>query len=286
MNCIFPYNITIKKIIDTYNNSINNFDKQYLLNKVFKELLYFLQIDLDAQKKEIIQATKYIKNINEWKKNELIVLYGSLLEQEIANTLINWQLSPIFNNTTGNIINMCNNKRMEQFDIIVSSLQNNSLYGFDVKHGTIFRKAYLQYHKLFMYNVAFNINNLSKIYIKYKYQAEQEYKQKINPYVLLVCYDLLSQYNYEHQTEYYRNIFNDEPNHIEKVCFVVNLNILFKSYIDEDGEQIFYFNKKSPYVLSLYDNTYLNYFYNLYAIDITSPACMTLHNFIKKYLIN
>ena len=285
MNCILPYNLTIKNIIDTYNSNDNNFDKQYLLNKVFNELLYFLQIDFKAQQQEIQIATQNINNINEWKKKELIVLYGSLLEQEIANTLINYQLSPIFNNTTGNIINMHNKTKMEQFDIVVSSLKDNSLYGFDIKHGTVIRKAYNLYNKLFIYNVAFNSENLTKIYIKYTSKAQQAYKQKIKPYILLVCYDLLTQYNFNHQSEYYQYIFNDKPNHIEKVCFLIDLEYLFKSYMDEDNDKIIFFNKNSPYILSLYNLTHQNYFYNLYAINISSPICCTLHKFIINNLI-
>lgn len=308
MNCLLPYNITIKKIINRLEQSdkmkqFNNISKeqvikellaisgidssdtnQYMLKKVFTELLYFLQINPLLQYEEIKKSTINVKDIYKWIEKEIIVLYGSLLEQEIANLLIHHQLSPIFTNTTNSIINMHNRMKMEQFDLVVQSLRDNSYHGFDIKHGTIFRKT-LSQNKLYIYNSGLKTDNIIKIYNNYTQSAEKDFKHKINSYILFVCYDMLTRYNYDNQSDYYRQILNDIPNHTEKVCFVIDLKQLFKTVTDDDNDERCIFNKKSPYILSLYNQTKLNYYDNVFAININSPICMTLKDFILTKLV-
>ena len=107
-------------------------------------------------------------------------------------------------------------------------------------------------------------------------------------YLILVCFDMLTKINYENQAEFYQLAFNDIPNHIEKVCFVIDIEKLFvidNSFGDDDKV----LDTQSEYLLKLeneveYDNVKAIY-KDKYAVRVDSPISMTLKDFINQRLI-
>lgn len=305
MNCLFPYKATVGSIIKEYksNRFFSNmlFDKHYMIKKVFKELIDYLQVDEKLQKMEINKAIKsfipctlpeqqYNEEVYNWLVKELNVLIGALYEQEMADIFINYQLTPDFTNTTGKFINMTDFSKMKMPDIIVQSFQDESYYAFDIKSGIIWRKQLtdtVEKSPIWVYNTGFTVKKINELYFSFKQRIEQQVKNTVHMYVLFVCYDMLTKVNFDHQAEFYQLAFNDTPNHVEKVCFALDLEQLF---VDDDNfinDKVF--NSKSEYLLKLkdeveYDETKAM-FLDKYAVRLDSPICMTLKDFIHSKLI-
>ena len=295
MNYIFPYKATINNILKAYYSTSFQynrlFDKYYMIKKVFKELLTYLQIDEYKQKQElnkIIERYKDNNKIYNWMAKELNVLIGSLYEQEIANILYNYQLTPDFTNTSGNIINFTEYNRMKMPDLLVQSLKDQSYHAFDIKSGMVWRKKLDEQDSIWIYNTGLTAKKLNELYFSFKYKMEYQLRKPVHMYLLLVCFDMLTQVNYENQAEIYQQVFNDIPNHIEKVCFVIDIEKLFIADDAFDNkDQIL--NINSEYLLKLenevdYDNIKALY-KNKYAIKVNSPVSIIFKDFINQYLI-
>ena len=297
MNYLFPYKATIGNILKNYYSTSfqynQQFDKHYMIKKVFKELLTYLQIDDYRQKQElqaVMNKFDTIEQVYNWLAKELNVLIGSLYEQEIANIFINYQLTPDITNTFSNIINFSEYNKMKMPDMVIQSIKDNSYHAFDIKSGMVWRKKLndnLEQSPLWVYNSNLTSKKINELYFNFKYKIENQLKQSVHMYILFVCYDMLSQINYEHQAEFYQLAFNKEPNHVEKVCFVIDLDKLFTADDNFDNEKIL--NTNSEYLLKLeneveYDNIKKMY-HNKYAIRVDSPISIVLNDFINQKLI-
>ena len=298
MNYIFPYKVTINSILKAYYSTSFQynrlFDKQYMIKKVFKELLTYLQIDEYKQKQELHKIIDKYKNndkIYDWMAKELNVLIGSLYEQEMANILYNYQLTPDFTNTSGNIINFTEYNKMKMPDLLVQSLKDQSYHAFDVKSGMVWRKKLndeSEQNSIWLYNTGLTAKKLNELYFSFKYKMERQLRKPVHMYLLLVCFDMLTRVNYENQAEFYQQIFNDIPNHIEKVCFVIDIEKLFiADNTFGDGDQIL--NIDSEYLLKLENEVehdkVKTLYKDKYAVRIDSPISIVFKDFINQYLI-
>jgi len=298
MNYILPYKMTINNILKNYYSTSFQynklFDKQYMIKKVFKELLMYLQIDEYKQKLElqkIIDKYKDNTKIYNWMAKELNVLIGSLYEQEIANILYSYQLTPEFTNTFDNVINFTEYNKMKMPDLLVQSIKDNSYHAFDVKSGMVWRKKLDDQNKqnpIWIYNTGLTTKKLNELYFSFKYKMEQQLKKPVHMYLILVCFDMLTTINYENQAEFYKLAFNDNPNHIEKVCFVIDIEKLF--IVDDTfGDEDKILNIQSEHLLKLeneveYDNVKAIY-KDKYAVRADSSISIIFKNFINQYLI-
>ena len=301
-----PYNLTVFRILTLYRDTTQPLVlRRYVIRKTFQELLQlFLHVDLKSQLQAIKEAIhkKYHIDISEEVRleeipdefiiKELPVLIGTLYELDIVTMLQIHQLNPLFNNTFGNYVNMSDGSKMKAFDIVVSSLKDNQLYAFDVKHATIWRKS-LQQDKIYLTNTSFSSVKINEVFSRYVVEAEKMYNCSVNSYLLFVCYDLLENslsgfyeddmlHSYH---DYFKKVFNGERcDNLEKACFVINLKQLCKQV---DGEYVF--NRNTPNILSLEDEVLFSnskqIYHNKFAIDITSSACIRLDNFIQQYLV-
>lgn len=298
MNYILPYKMTINNILKNYYSTSFQynklFDKHYMIKKVFKELLTYLQIDEYKQKQELQKIIdKYNDNIKiyNWMAKELNVLIGSLYEQEIASILYSYQLTPEFTNTFDNVINFTEYNKMKMPDILVQSINDESYHAFDIKSGMVWRKKLddrIEQSPIWIYNTGLTAKKLNELYFSFKYKMERQLKQPVHMYLILVCFDMLTKINYENQAEFYQLAFNDIPNHIEKVCFVIDIEKLFiiDNSFDDDDKIL---DTQSEYLLKLeneveYDNVKAIY-KDKYAIRVDSPISMTLKDFINQQLI-
>lgn len=280
------YNIPYHKISSIKQSQ----DKTEILDLVSK-LFFYLQVDQQAQKEEIKKAFSRQKHFNtlvDYYRSIIDVLIGSLYENDVATVLQSYQLNPQFSNTVGQVINLTSYSKMKNADIIVTSLKNNLIYGFDVKFGTLWRQSSNTKH-IYVTNSGLTENKLKEIYDDFKYKLKQQYGSSFHKvYLLLVCYDMLSQVNYLGQSILYQSVFNQLPNRIDKVMFVVDIEKLFYSLIDE-GLTGYAFDSHSPYLIDNYKATGKDYYAtshgHQYSIKINSDIAVTLEQFIKNELI-
>ena len=286
---LLPYHI-VQHII----NNGDREEKKDLIQSLFVKLM----VDQTQQKYECKKLRQQGKAL--YTKDTANVLVGTLYENDIAWSLIYKGLRPIFNNTRGHYVNLVDYDRMKVFDIVVRSVKDNTLYGFDVKFGTIWRK-HTNNNNIYITNTGITDYKLREIYNDFKQDLRQrETNNNNHSYIILVCYDLLEQYQYENYNKIYQNIFGKIPHSIYDVSFVVDVDALFKTVIDE---QSFYTTtgELSDNTRDILDKSYLlnlhtasndieNHYYHAdgsttYSILVNSPVCYTLDDFINKYLL-
>lgn len=328
MNYLLPYKATVGNVIKQYrsqtfyNNSL--FDKQYMLKKVFKELIEYLHVDEQLQKQEINKAiarinqkqlanAQYEEAIYDWLLQETNVLIGSLYEQEVASLLMNYQLTPDFTNTVGKFINMTNYAKMKMPDLTVQSLKDGSYHAFDVKSGTIWRKQ-LQIKNdtsdndnvataadtiadnnvntqiikspIWAYNTGITIKKLNELYFVFKQKIEQDLKVPVHIYVMFICYDMLTKVNLYNQAQYYQLAFNDIPNHAEKVCFVVDIEKLFieDKTFNDADDKVI--DSNSPYLLRLENEVEYSDMRNIYTNKFAIRLDSPISQTLKDFVQN
>ena len=288
---LLPYHV-----VEPFIKNSSREAKQDLIQSLFVRLMVDQAQQKNECKKLIVRGEKlYTETIAN-------VLVGTLYENDVAWSLIYKGLRPIFNNTRGNYVNLVDYNKMKVFDIAVRSLKDNTLYGFDVKFGTIWRK-HTNNDNIYITNTGITNYKLYEIYKDFKQDLQQRERDNNNhSYLLLVCYDLLEQYKYNNYNQCYKHIFGKVPHSIYDVAFVVDVDALFKTIIDKQsfytvtGEKSCGDNTRDvldkAYLLNLHtaiDDT-SNYYHHKdgsiqYAIQINSPVCYTLDNFINKHLI-
>ena len=271
------------------NNLLQQGDEQ-LLHKKFKEIIDLSQIDADKQLDEI---RLFLKDPDlTWETIPLSFLYrefpvfiGYIYEQNIVNILRMYQLEPLFNNSLGNYVNIRDGYKMKEADVIVRSLKDNQLYAFDVKHSMVWRKALP--NKLVIYNSGMTKQKYEELINSFKAKLEERYNEKVNIYFLLICYDMLTQINYDDQSKYYEQFMNDVPNHAEKVSFVIDIIKLMREHVDFENEKYYVLDKNLTNDIFALENDVNNkaLYMNKYGVYVTSSICSTLRNFITDKLI-
>ena len=278
------YNIPYH-IIDQVKKST---DSQEISDTV-KKLFFYLQVDQLAQDLEVQEAfkrQKKFKTLTDYYKSLLDVLIGSLYENDVATVLQSYQLHPQFSNTVGQVVNLTHYSKMKNADIIVQSLKGNLLYGFDVKFGTIWRKD-TNTKNIYATNSGITRDKLREIYDDFRKKLCKEYLAPLKKvYLLLVCYDMLSQVNFLGQSSLYQLVFNRVPNRIDKVMFVIDVDKLFKQAVDLQG---YVFDYRSPYLIDNFLATGLPFYDtshgHQYSIKLNSEIVQPLDQFINDNLI-
>lgn len=281
------YNIPYHKI-DSIKKSNNPVD----ITNIVKQLFFYLQVDQTAQHIELQKAFKQQKkytSITDYYKSIIDVLIGSLYENDVSTILQSYQLKPQFANTIGQVINFTCYNKMKNADIVVQSLKDKLLYGFDVKFGTIWRKD-TNMKNIYATNSGITRDKLKEIYDDFRQKLKYEYSTSLNKvYLLLVCYDMLSEVNFLGQSNFYQSVFQRVPNSIDKVMFVVDVDDLFTIDNSDDNLSGYRFNYNSPYLLDNFLATNLSYYDTIhghqYSIKLNSDIVMPLDKFIHDKLI-
>lgn len=280
------YNIPYHEI-----DAVKRSSEQDIVNKV-NELFYYLQVDQKAQELEVDRAfirQKRYTTKSAFYRSIIDVLIGSLYENDVATILQSYQLKPEFSNTVGKVINFTYYDKMKNADVIVKSLKDNLLYGFDVKFGTIWRKD-TNSKNIYVTNSGIYQWKLKELYDDFRKKLQKDYKTPLKKiYLLLVCYDMLPQVNFMGQSSIYQTVFKRMPNHIEKVMFVVDVDKLFIKNDDPENLLGYSFDKKSPYLIDNYLSTGQDYYAkssgHQYSIKINSDIAEPFDQFIQNHLI-
>ena len=280
------YNIPYHEI-DKVKKS-NRQEKIDLINKLFN-ILQINHIQQDIEINEALSRQKRFTDKFDFIFSNVDVLYGSIIENDVATIFQSYQLNPFFTNTVGQVINFTDGYKMKSADIAVKSLKNNLLYGFDVKYGTVWRK-HTDNNNFYLTNSGIYPSKLNEIRKLFKEKLIKTYNMPTDKvYLLFVCYDCLSTVNYLGQADIYKNVFHSSPNNIQKVMFVVDVDKLFKTITDEFEYEVF--DKTSSYIIDNYLSTNQYYYLNnsgehQYSIKINSDITIPLDKFINNYLID
>lgn len=283
------YNIPYHKI-DTVKRSNNIQD----VNNMIKQLFFYLQVDQKAQEIEVQKAfsrQKKFKLLTDYYRSIIDVLIGSLYENDVATILQSYQLKPEFSNTVGQVINFNYYSKMKNADIVVQSLKDQLLYGFDVKFGTVWRKD-TNTRNIYVTNSGITRDKLREIYDDFRKKLDSEYKIPLKKvYLLLVCYDMLSTVNFLGQSEFYQTVFKRVPTSIDKVMFVIDVDKLFIEVEKSDMNLLGYkFDYSSPYMIDNFLATGQSYYDTVhghqYSIKLNSDIAVPFDKFIHDNLIN
>lgn len=286
--------------------TVNNICKSTLEDRkrLYQYMISIANVNEKVQKEE---EKRYInKTSNEqaiYSPDVLRVIFGTICERQVLLLINSYGLRPKINNnkTDGNWINYTDTSSMKVFDVTINSRRNHKVYGFDIKHCTIW-KADSNDNNLYLTNTGITRNKCTEIITLFRENLMN--KERLTndalsqgSYLLLICYELFDEEGVSHRNgkteetrfyEYYHSIFHKFPLSLLDACFVCDLNQLCKTVKYEDGTTNRIFDIKSPYVIDLSKTNVLNaekYYMTKdgdrrFAIKVNSPACMRLEDFI------